>query len=302
MYFGSVRFFKHLIYASLVIVLLLAILSLKLLLNTKGVGTYTPYEQDNSESVNESVNESVDQKSDSTPELQKVRLETAQIEYQSLYLELNNEMPVTENSQGKTAYLTFDDGPSARTLEILDILKERNIKATFFVVTSNSDLEILKRIADEGHTIGIHSHTHKYSQIYRSTEAFLDDFSTCFKKIYEITSVKPQIFRFPGGSINAYNRGIYQDIISEMLRRGYLYYDWNISTQDTVNNITPKKILNNVKEMVRNQDSIIVLGHDSESKAHTVKALPGIIDFLEDKGYSFDKLDNNVPPIVFAYQ
>jgi len=148
MYFGSVRFFKHLIYASLVIVLLLAILSLKLLLNTKGVGTYTPYEQDNSESVNESVNESVDQKSDSTPELQKVRLETAQIEYQSLYLELNNEMPVTENSQGKTAYLTFDDGPSARTLEILDILKEQNIKATFFVVTSNSDLEILKRIAE----------------------------------------------------------------------------------------------------------------------------------------------------------
>jgi len=231
-------------------------------------------------------------------ELNSVR---TQIMYQTLYPELRNDQPVIRERKSKTVYLTFDDGPSARTAEILDILKERNIKATFFVVSENNNLDILKRVAEEGHTIGIHSHSHKYKEIYKSVEAFLDDFNTCYNKIYEAASVKPQVFRFPGGSINAYNRGIYQDIISEMLRRGFLYYDWNISNQDTDKNADKAKVIESVKEGFANQDSIIVLCHDNLNKRHTVEALPEIIDFFEEKGYTFEKLDNSVEPIVFTY-
>lgn len=262
----------------------------------------------NTEVLSEHVNKPEDKASDYNIDKRHDKTDSlsnpneVKLSYQSMYPGLYNEMPVIEKPGKKTAYLTFDDGPSARTLEILDILKERNIKATFFVITENNNLDILKQIADEGHAIGVHGHTHKYSQIYKSVEAFLDDFSISFNKIYEMTSIKPKIFRFPGGSINAHNRGIYQEIISEMLRRGFLYYDWNVSTQDTSENINHVEILSNVKEAVNNQDSLIILCHDSKNKYHTVEALPGIIDFLEDEGYSFDKLDNNVEPITFSYQ
>jgi peptidoglycan/xylan/chitin deacetylase (PgdA/CDA1 family) len=199
------------------------------------------------------------------------------------------------------AYLTFDDGPSARTLEILDILREYGISATFFVITENSNPEILRRIVAEGHAIGIHTHSHRYNEIYKSVEDYLYDFAIAYNKIYEATSVRPRIFRFPGGSINAYNSGIYQELISEMLRRGFVYFDWNVSTMDTKSDITADEIVNNIKSTVKGQKRVVILAHDSEVRYETVKALPDIIEFLRDEGYSFETCDNDVEPIVFAY-
>jgi len=327
MYFGSVRFYKHIIYVLLFAVFLSALYGLwqvgDLIVNryltrphdsSKNIQT----DPDNSNNMDygivlpniKDISDKPSGEADgvpkgneqSTPGVKPIPTPTGtQIKYQALYPELYNEMPVIREHKEKTVYLTFDDGPSARTEEILDILKERNIKATFFVVSVNNNLDILKRMAEEGHTIGIHSHTHEYRDIYKNVDAFLDDFYTCYSKIYEAASVKPQIFRFPGGSINAYNRGIYQDIISEMLRRGFLYYDWNISTQDTDKHADKDHVLESVKSGFANQDSIIVLCHDNSNKKHTVEALPDIIDFFEEKGYTFDKLDNSVEPIVFSY-
>ena len=346
MYIGSVRFYKHLIYLTLIIITLLVLLGIKVIIDTVLLNTGLSYAQENdaltrendadvleagedsvllaqdnatipdvqekfvfidieaeagSEGSGEQDTEETDEKEDDPLERLQESLDPG-IEYQSLYPDLYNEMPVIEKPEGKNAYLTFDDGPSSRTLEILDILKERDIKATFFIVSNNNNLDILKRIAEEGHTIGIHSHSHNYYGIYKSVEAFLDDFNTCYNKIYEASSVKPEIFRFPGGSINAHNMGIYQDIISEMLRRGFIFYDWNASTQDAVTTTTPEAIVKNVKDTVKDQENVIILGHDSESKYSTVKALPEIIDYLQEKGYTLNKLDNTVAPIVFAYQ
>ncbi|NLA52445.1 MAG: polysaccharide deacetylase, partial [Alcaligenaceae bacterium] len=224
------------------------------------------------------------------------------IDYQNKYPGLYCKPSSGYIHREKVAYLTFDDGPSSRTPEILDILKEYNIKATFFVVTSNTNTSLLKRIAEEGHTIGIHTNSHVYKEIYSSVEAFLDDFNTAYKKVYEETGIKAEIFRFPGGSLNAYNLGTYQEIISEMLRRGFQYYDWNISTNDSNPRINANEIVNVVKNSVKGQNKLIVLCHDSEHKYETVKALPEIIEFLKNEGYSFDKLDNTVEPVVFSYR
>ncbi|HRC80959.1 MAG TPA: polysaccharide deacetylase family protein [Sedimentibacter sp.] len=343
MYIGGVRFFKHLIYLTLIIITLLVLLGIKVIIDTALLDTSLSNDQENDTLKRENdadISEAqegavlIAQDNATIPDVQEnfvfidIEAETDSegssgheteqnvadplqklqesigpgIEYQSLYPDLYNEIPVIEKSIGKNAYLTFDDGPSSRTLEILDILRERDIKATFFIVSNNNNLDILKRIVEEGHTIGIHSHSHNYNGIYKSVEAFLDDFNTCYNKIYEATSVKPEIFRFPGGSINAHNMDIYQEIISEMLRRGFLFYDWNASTQDTVKDITPEAIVKNVKDTVKNQENVIILGHDSESRYNTVKALPEIIDYLQEKGYTLNKLDNTVAPIVFAYQ
>ncbi len=339
MYIGSVRFYKHIIYAVLIALILLAVYGLvqvgNLVVN-KHQGTpeesggfsqaVTEGQEDENKDLEPSLpdadtaNEPPEKEAeapDEKPQQHDVTVQEeeadpieeewvldfvqSRIKYQSLYPELHNELPEIQEHKPKTVYLTFDDGPSERTDEVLDILKERNIKATFFIVTRNNNLDILKRIAEEGHTIGIHSHTHEYKEIYSSVEAFLDDFSTCYNKIYEAAGVKPQIFRFPGGSINAYNRGTYQEIISEMLRRGFLYYDWNISTQDTDKYANKERVLESVKAGFADQNSIIVLCHDNRNKHHTVQALSAIIDFFEEQGYTFEKLDNTVEPIVFAY-
>ena len=228
--------------------------------------------------------------------------EDASFAYQLLYPDLYNDvLPAYEDSETKTAYLTFDDGPSDRTIEVLDILKEYDIKATFFVITSNKKLDILERIRDEGHTIAIHTDTHVYRDIYRSVDNFLADFETCYRKIYETTSVYPRIFRFPGGSINSHNGDIYQEIIAEMLRRGYLFYDWNISSLDAESATSARSIVSNIRSSVTNQQRVIVLFHDSQDKKQTVLALPEAIELLLEKGYVFDKLDTNVRPVTFTY-
>lgn len=306
MYFGSVRFFKHLIYLLMIIVSLIALYGAwyigGLLLSNFYVSA-----QSGTDSIDDSADNEMPENNDNNIIIQDSDLlnEAADIEsevsYQSLYPEMRSEIPIQFRQKPKTVYLTFDDGPSDRTLEILDILNKNNIKATFFIVSNNSNLDILKCIADEGHTIGIHSHSHKYNQIYDSVEAFLEDFNTCYNKIYETTSVKPQVFRFPGGSINAYNMGVYQDIISEMLRRGFIYYDWNMSMGDAGKSITKNKIIDNVKKGFANQESIIILCHDNQNKTSTVEALPEIIYFFQSQGYSFDKLDKSVEPLVFTY-
>jgi peptidoglycan/xylan/chitin deacetylase (PgdA/CDA1 family) len=299
MYLGSVKFFKHLIYVCMVSVIFVILFGLNFLNIIVGDKIHAATVVTRLELPKE--------KQTSLPKVTKVSgpatiPAVSRIDYQLKYPNLYTDPADDFMYKGKTAYLTFDDGPSARTLEILDILKRHNIKATFFVVTKNFNSAILKRIAAEGHAIGIHSDSHRYEQIYGSVEDYLDDFNAAYNKIFTETSVKPQIFRFPGGSINAYNRGIYQEIISEMLRRGFLFYDWNISTGDTNPNINSEKILNNVKASVKGQNKLIILAHDSEYKYQTVRALPKIIEFLKNEGYSFDKLDNSVEPVMFSYQ
>lgn len=229
-----------------------------------------------------------------------------QFEYQKKYknLYIENDFAYKPREE-KICYLTFDDGPSTEnTKRILDILQEYNVKATFFVVNKEGDeIESLyKRIVKDGHTIGIHSASHDYAKIYKSVEAYLKDFNIISKRIEEVTGVKPDIFRFPGGSVNSYNADIYVPLAAEMLRRGYTYYDWNVSSGDASLTILSKEAIckNVVNGMYDNGENIVLL-HDSNEKDSTVEALPEIIETLSAQGYTFAKLDNKVRPIIFNY-
>ncbi len=201
----------------------------------------------------------------------------------------------------KTVYLTFDDGPSMRTEEILDLLQEYNIKATFFIVNNEAEKakELVKRTFEEGHTVGVHSATHSYNDIYKSVDSFLDDFELCYNYIYDITGEYPSIYRFPGGSVNNYNNNICKDIVAEMNRRGFTYFDWNISSDDATKSYSADSIYQKVMNGCETRNNCVVLMHDSSGKKATVSALKRLIPDLLAKGYVFDKLDETVQPTVF---
>ena len=126
-------------------------------------------------------------------------------------------------------------------------------------------------------------------------------FYKTFDQIYTITDIKRRYYVFPGGSINGYNNTLYKELIEEMTRRGFVYYDWNVSSQDAAGTITKQQIYENVVFASKKNTRNIVLMHDSVEKVSTLKALPDIIDELSDRGYQFDVLTRNVAPIIFGY-
>ncbi|CUH93501.1 polysaccharide deacetylase family protein [Herbinix luporum] len=208
--------------------------------------------------------------------------------------------PKKNLKEKKTAYLTFDDGPSSNTFEILDILNENNIPATFFIVGSaitKEGEEALRRMANEGHTIGIHTYSHICDKIYCSVERFLEDYNTVYQQIYEITGIRANIYRFPWGSNNGYSKGMKDVLLDEMKRRGFACYDWNVDSNDSVGRPTAYSIRRNVEKDLENYDHPIILMHDSGINRLTVETLPEIIDLIKDKGYDFGTLDNREPYI-----
>ncbi|MFI3228506.1 MAG: polysaccharide deacetylase family protein [Clostridia bacterium] len=199
-------------------------------------------------------------------------------------------------------YLTFDDGPSQITIEILDILAENNIKATFFVqgvyLNKTENMEILKRAFDEGHAIGVHTDTHIYTDVYSSVTNFLKDYYAVWDKIYQITGEKTALYRFPGGSVNPYSSSTIDDIKIELENRNFVYFDWNVSGDDSIANPTVESIIQNATKS-KGYSRCVVLMHDSGSKSKTLQALPDIIEYYKNEGYSFDKLSADVLPIQF---
>lgn len=226
-------------------------------------------------------------------------------DYQALYENLYTSAPAAKRKDSKVAYLTFDDGPSSNTPKILEILAENNIKATFFVTGPSSVKypEYLKAISDAGHKLAVHTYSHKYDEIYSSVEMYLADFNQMYTIIEETTGIKPNIFRFPGGSINNYNRSIYMPIIAEMTRRGFVYFDWNVSSGDVAAGASKSVILKNVLNgSAKQRGSSVILMHDRADVSNTVAALPEIITGLIEQGYTFDSLENDVKQYSFAYQ
>lgn len=239
------------------------------------------------------------------PELSDAPFEPEHPYYEDLYPDFYAPQELTaSNAPAGIIYLTFDDGPSARTDEILAILEREKIKATFFVVgqTSAANLQRMRDIAEQGHTIAMHSYSHDYKKIYASVEGFLADMYQIFDQIRETTGVTPTFFRFPGGSVNSYNYGIYKDIMAEMLRRGFIPCDWNMSAQDaTAKPLPVNDIIANVLN-TSNRSRGVVLMHDSVARTTTAEALPEVIRQLRELGFQFEKLTPDVKPIVFAYR
>lgn len=313
MYLGSVKFYKHLIYFTTIVILVLAIIGLIFL-----ISLVLPNSNAEAASIDNMNNTSYNQAAEKDTSIKEAFNDQASSEQTNKSADINSEEPMVfevypdlyceksdiKTNDIKTAYITFDDGPSSTTTKILDILKKRDIKATFFVVTGDynaPNLDLLKQINDEGHAIGIHSHTHIYKEIYDSKESFLKELNDSFNVIYEKISVKPTVIRFPGGSINKFNSNIHEDITSEVLNRNFRYYDWNVSFEDAKNDATVDEIYQNVLDGIEknNENDLIILAHDRANNSNMLEALEKVIDVLESYDYSFDKLDNSVEPITF---
>ncbi|MBE6156927.1 MAG: DUF5011 domain-containing protein [Firmicutes bacterium] len=203
---------------------------------------------------------------------------------------------------GATIYLTFDDGPGQYTEQILAVLENHNIKATFFVTNQFPKYQkLLKIIYEKGHTIGIHTYSHKWS-IYQSVDAYLADFKKIEKVIIDATGIQPKIFRFPGGSSNTvsnnYKKGIMTELAKIMTEKGYIYFDWTFDSGDTdKKDGSTDAIIKNIKSNLKGDGEYIILLHDI--KKNTLEALPEIIQYAQDLGYDFAALDENSPVVHF---
>ena len=207
------------------------------------------------------------------------------------------EVETTTVDTRKKVYLTFDDGPSANTHAILDILKEYDAKATFFVNGKSSEVysEEYKRIVEEGHALAMHSYTHQYHDIYASTDAFMKDMHRLRDYLYELTGVTCDIYRFPGGSSNTISDIDMREFGRALAEEDIVYFDWNVSSGDAVSPaLSAKQIYDNVVSGVVKKNTPVVLMHDLKSKATTVEALPQILQFLIDNDYNIAALDSSV--------
>lgn len=199
---------------------------------------------------------------------------------------------------GKTIYLTFDDGPSPYTQRLLDILEAYGVKATFFVV-SNGYSHMLSKIAAGGHTVAMHSATHNYAKIYASDEAYFNDLHTIESIIIRETGSAPKLLRFPGGTSNTvsrhYSTGIMTRISQQVREMGYRYYDWHVSSEDAVDAYTVKAVYENVVNGIRyrNGNYTVVLQHDTNEAS--VNAVEAILIWGLANGYTFEALTESSP-------
>ncbi len=206
------------------------------------------------------------------------------------------ERKIAESSKGeKICYLTFDDGPSKNTLKILDILKQYDAKATFFVIGNciNEDSGyILERIVEEGHAIGLHANNHVYEKFYADETSFLKDYETLYTTLKKDYGIETSLFRLPGGSACKYLYGKGSEYVNKMQERGFSCFDWNVTGEDSVGTPTTYSIQKNVFDRVFRYEKPIVLLHDSSIADTTVEALPGMIEKIRENGYKFATLEN----------
>lgn len=196
------------------------------------------------------------------------------------------------NGKPGVIYLTFDDGPSTKnTARLLDILKEENVKATFFLTDKTNTDYLIKRMYDEGHTIGLHTASHNYKYIYSSTTNFIKDIEKIQEKVARITGEKSSIIRFPGGSSNtvsSFNPGIMCTLSNMVIEKGYHYFDWNVSSGDAGSKRSKKNTYRNVTNNLSKNRANVVLMHDIYDS--TVDAVKDIIKYGKDNGYTFEKI------------
>ncbi len=196
----------------------------------------------------------------------------------------DSEGSIYRNSDIRKVYLTFDDGPSSNTGRILDILAENDVKATFFVVGKEEEeyQALYKRIVDEGHTLGMHSYSHKYDEIYQSVDSYAEDLSRLQEFLYDITGVWCRYCRFPGGSSNTTGQVDMHELIDYLNEQDITYFDWNISSGDASGGyISKDAILRNCLDTLSEYKTAVILMHDASNKNTTVEALPELIEKIK---------------------
>lgn len=218
----------------------------------------------------------------------------------------NDPFGVDDTECERVCYLTFDDGPCANTDKILKILKENDVKATFFVVGTMATGKI-KDIYNAGHAIGLHTNTHELNQVYKNKDAFIKDLTAISDVVYNKIGVRSNLTRFPGGSATAATKSrlgsdAFETVKETMAEHGYTYFDWNIDSGDT-HSKSPSKdyVMNEIRKGLKSggkyKDEVCILMHDIKSV--TVEALPDIIKELKEAGYTFKTLDSECNNFAF---
>ena len=200
-------------------------------------------------------------------------------------------------------YLTFNSVPGDNTEDILDVLAQYQVKATFFVVgsTDASKNAIYQRIVNEGHTIGMHSFSNQYSLIYSSTDAFKQDYKKISDFLYELTGMHSKFYRFPGGSGNQISNVNMAEFADCLNQEQITYFDWNVSAGDTTSNYTKEDVLNNVLGGISKYKTSVVLLHDGDNKSTTVEALGTLIEQLQQQGAEILPIDENTNVIQYIH-
>lgn len=202
------------------------------------------------------------------------------------------------SSNKKIAYLTFDDGPTKlATPKVLDVLKDENVKATFFVIGYRVEEfpDITKRAYEEGHFIANHTYSHKNNKLYQSKEKFLEEINqanSAIAKAIGTTSYSPHLFRFPNGSKGTSYSGAKKKCIEYLKEINYAYVDWNALNNDSIHKYTSSELLNNLKKSCKNKDSIVVLMHDTSDVSRSYLALKDSIQYLKEQGYCFKTFED----------
>jgi len=201
---------------------------------------------------------------------------------------------IKEENNRKVAYLTFDDGPSKNTKKVLQVLEEKDAVATFFLVgnkITEETEEIVKETVESGNAVGVHTYSHEKDELYVNEECFWVDFQKASDSIGEVTEETPTLHRFPWGSNNGYVSSYVDKLLEELKREGVRSFDWNVSGEDSVGEVTEHSIMKNIKKDLNRYEDPIILLHDSATADVTTQVLGEVIDYVREQGYEFATLE-----------
>lgn len=200
-------------------------------------------------------------------------------------------------SEKKTVYLTFDDGPSKNTPDVLNILAKENIQATFFVLGNEAEShpDLIKRIVNEGHQLGNHTYNHQYKSLYTDFREFWRQIVKTQLILEQIVGQRPALLRAPGGTYGNFDANYF----TYLAEAGFAVYDWDVDSGDSKRrNVPASEIIQEVKKSSLKKNLVVLL-HDGSGHGESVKALPSIIKYYKDKGYQFAAIPSDMKPVQF---
>lgn len=276
---------------SLLAILLLTVQVIRLSSHVKRLERAT---QTSSQDVSDRRQTTDNQKKDSGNETQQTR-------YDSVVTGIDTQDNLAKETDVHKVYLTFDGSPNANTDKILDVLAQYGVKATFFVTGDDSEemKSVYERIVADGHTLGMHSYSNKYSTVYASAEAFTEDFDKLSTYLKTVTGADCKYYRFPGGSSNEISNVDMTAFVHVLNEKGITYFDWNVSAGDTSSDYTVEDVVTNVTAGVTRYKTSVVLLHDGEDKSTTVEALGPMIEALQKMKAEILPIDENTTVIQY---
>lgn len=207
--------------------------------------------------------------------------------------DLQEKLSSLAKSSEKIAYLTFDDGPTIKaTPKVLDVLKEENVKASFFVIGKyvSHHPELVKRAYEEGHYIANHGYDHNNEKLYKNDKSFINEIESTDKEIGKaigISDYHSYIFRFPNGYMSPNNKLKKKHSAKLLAKMNYGYIDWNCLNSDSVKKYTTSQLVSNLKKSCKNKGTLVILMHDTTDVSNSSLALKESIDYLKEQGYEF---------------